>query len=129
MSIAILVAKTSIQIIFLVFVISFGSFITYMLLDFINQKKYYDTIIGIFENLDKKFLLSEVIDKPKCLYEKIVYNLLKESDRSIRNNINYYKNMQNDYKEYIENWVREIKTPIASTMLFIENNLIQYYFI
>ena len=30
--------------------------------------------------------------------------------------------MQNDYKEYIETWVHEIKTPIASTMLFIENN-------
>ncbi|XTR36438.1 sensor histidine kinase [Paraclostridium tenue] len=121
-SIALLAAKTSIQIIFLIFVIWFGPFTTYMILDFINQKKYYNNIIGICENLDKKYLLSEVIDKPKRLHEKIVYDLLKETNRSMRDNINYYKNMQNDYKEYIETWVHEIKTPIASTMLFIENN-------
>ena len=122
MSIALLATKTSVQIIFLIFIIWFAPFITYMIFDFINQKKYYDNIIGICENLDKKYLLSEIIDKPKHLHEKIVYDLLKETNRSMRDNINYYKNMQNDYKEYIETWVHEIKTPIASTMLFIENN-------
>lgn len=30
--------------------------------------------------------------------------------------------MQLEYKEYIETWVHEIKTPIASTKLIIENN-------
>jgi signal transduction histidine kinase len=30
--------------------------------------------------------------------------------------------MQKEYQEYVETWVHEIKTPIASTMLIIENN-------
>ena len=37
-------------------------------------------------------------------------------------NVKYYKDMQIDYREYIETWVHEIKTPIASTKLIIENN-------
>lgn len=37
-------------------------------------------------------------------------------------NINIYKNKQIEYREYIETWVHEIKTPIASTKLVIENN-------
>ncbi|CEQ20505.1 integral membrane sensor signal transduction histidine kinase [[Clostridium] sordellii] len=114
--------NTSKQIIFLAFILWFGPLVTYMILDFIRQKNYYEKVIGICDHLDKKYLLSEVIDKPKYLNEKIVYDLLRESNRSMRDNINYYKNMQNDYKEYIETWVHEIKTPISSTMLFIENN-------
>ncbi len=37
-------------------------------------------------------------------------------------NVKYYRDIQLDYREYIETWVHEIKTPIASTKLIIENN-------
>lgn len=117
-----LAANTSYQIIFLVFIIWFGPIIVYILIDFVKKRKYYDELIGICENLDKKYLLSEVINRPKNIQEQIIYDILKDTNHSMRDNINYYKNMQDDYKEYIETWVHEIKTPIASTMLFIENN-------
>ena len=37
-------------------------------------------------------------------------------------NVNYYKNIQEDYKEYIELWIHEVKIPIAASKLIIENN-------
>jgi signal transduction histidine kinase len=120
--IGLLATNISYQIIFIIFIIWFAPFITYILMDFIKKRKYYDELIGICENLDKKYLLSEVIEKPKNIEEQIIYDILKDTNHSMRDNINYYKNMQDDYKEYIETWVHEIKTPIASTMLFIENN-------
>lgn len=33
-----------------------------------------------------------------------------------------YRRASNDYREYIETWVHEVKTPIASSRLMIENN-------
>ncbi|MDO7203887.1 hypothetical protein Q5M85_06595 [Paraclostridium bifermentans] len=36
--------------------------------------------------------------------------------------INKYIFIQEEYKEYIDMWVHEIKTPIASSKLIIENN-------
>ena len=36
--------------------------------------------------------------------------------------VNKYKYMQEDYKEYIELWIHEIKIPIAASKLIIENN-------
>lgn len=116
------VAQAGSQLVFLIIIIWFGPLISFMIVDFIKQKIYFDEILSICDNLDKKYLLSEVINKPKYTHEMIIYDLLKDTNRSMRENINYYKTMQNDYKEYIETWVHEIKTPIASTMLFIENN-------
>ncbi len=36
--------------------------------------------------------------------------------------MNYYKNIQEDYKEYIELWIHEVKIPIATSKMIIENN-------
>ena len=75
-------------IIFLIGCFWFIPLFTYIILDFYKSKKFYDNISGILDNLDKKYLLPELIED----------------------------------REYIETWVHEIKTPIASTRLILENN-------
>lgn len=37
-------------------------------------------------------------------------------------NVNKYKYLQEDYKEYIELWIHEIKIPLATSKMIIENN-------
>ncbi len=37
-------------------------------------------------------------------------------------NVDKYKYLQEDYKEYIELWIHEIKLPIAAGKMIIENN-------
>ena len=37
-------------------------------------------------------------------------------------NVNNYKHLTEEYKEYIELWIHEIKIPIATSKLIIENN-------
>ncbi|MCI8482486.1 MAG: HAMP domain-containing histidine kinase, partial [Clostridia bacterium] len=37
-------------------------------------------------------------------------------------NVNYYKYLGEDYKDYIELWIHEIKIPIATSKMIIENN-------
>ena len=79
-------------------------------------------MISILENLDKKYLLSEVIEEPEFLEGKIVYEVLKETNKNMNENVKYYKEKQVEYREYIETWVHEIKTPIASTKLILDNS-------
>ena len=106
-----------------IFILWFFPLISYIILEFIKFKKYYEKVEGICDGLDKKYLLSEVIEEPEFPEGKILYDLLSETNRSMRENINYYRNIQKEYEEYIEMWVHEIKTPIASTLLLIENNI------
>ncbi|SDK68700.1 sensor histidine kinase [Natronincola ferrireducens] len=122
--VAITMAITNVDlvIIFMVFCIWFIPLILYIVLDMMRHKKYYDEIYRIIEELDKKYLLPEVLNEPNFIQGKILNKVLKEIARDMHENVKYYKDIQHEYREYIETWVHEIKTPIASAKLLVENN-------
>jgi signal transduction histidine kinase len=93
-----------------------------MIMDFIAKKRFYDDIIGIIDKIDKKYLLPEVVKRPNYYEGKIIYDVLSECNRNMHEHVNFYKNLQSEYREYIETWVHEIKTPISSSRLIIENS-------
>lgn len=114
--------KVSLIIILSAFCIWFLPLVSYMSLQFIKYKNYYDEVDSILENLDNKYLLPEIIREANFIEGEKLNYILKEISRDMHENVKYYKDMQEDYREYIETWVHEIKTPIASTKLIIENN-------
>ena len=100
-------------------IIVFG---VYLFFQYKNRKEFYNNISKSIDNLDKKYLISEVIDKPRYLEAEPYYHLLKKASKSMREEINSIKNSRREYKEYIEQWIHEVKTPIASIKLIEENN-------
>ncbi len=92
------------------------------LFEYYNKKYFYEKVISISDSLDKKYLLSELIDYPRFIDGKILYELLKITNKSMNDKVAEYSLATNEYKEYIETWVHEVKTPIASSKLIIENN-------
>ena len=119
------VASTPEIILFLIFMIWFVPLIVYMVLEYIKERRFYGEIISITEKLDKKYLLAEVIKKPNYYEGEIFYNALKEANRNMHEEVNFYKHLQSEYRDYIETWVHEIKTPIASAKLILENSYIK----
>lgn len=116
------IAKMPVIIMFLIFLIWFLPLTIYIIIDFFTKKKFYDNIMNITEKLDKKYLLPEVIKMPNYYEGKMLYEVLKECNRNMHEHVNFYKNLQKEYREYIETWVHEIKTPISSSKLIIENS-------
>lgn len=123
----------TIEIFFMIY--SFGTFVkiytviiiltslfTGLLYEYFRKKKYYDNIYNIMGKLEEKYLITEVIKKPGFIEGVILNDVLEEIDKSMHENVNKYKFMQEDYKEYIELWIHEIKTPIATSKMIIENN-------
>ena len=45
-----------------------------------------------------------------------------QCNKSMHEKVKHYKDEQVEYREYIETWVHEIKTPIASAKLILEND-------
>ena len=109
-------------IVFCVFLIWFMPLVIYIAIYFFKEKKFYSEMKNINSRLDKKYLLSEVIKKPNYYEGRIFYEILKDADRNMHEEVNYYKHLQSDYREYIEAWVHEIKTPIASSKMILENS-------
>lgn len=109
-------------IIFLVFLIWFVPLCLYIIFEYIKAKKYYGELEAVNEELDKKHLLPEIIEEPDFIEGKIVHEVLREANKSMYENVKEYKNKEEEYREYIETWVHEIKTPIASIRLMLDNN-------
>lgn len=94
----------------------------YLFFQYKSRKEFYNELLKTVDNLDKKYLISEVIDNPVYLEAEPYYDLLKKASKSMREEINSIKNSRKEYKEYIEQWIHEVKTPIASIKLIEENN-------
>ncbi|WP_300902980.1 sensor histidine kinase [uncultured Clostridium sp.] len=116
------IVEVPMNVIFILFFIWFFPLLIYMFLEFVKYNRYLKNLIGTVEGLDKKYLLPEVIKEPRSQEERIISEVLKECNKSMHENVKYYKDEQSEYKEYIETWVHEIKTPIASAKLILEND-------
>ena len=90
--------------------------------DYFNRKKYYDNLFKNLDGLDKKYFIAEVLESGDFIESNIIYSVLEECTKSMKDEVADLKRNINDYKEYIETWVHEIKTPIASARLILEND-------
>ena len=93
-----------------------------ILIEYKKKKDYYNQLIKNMEELKEKYLISEIIKTPSFIEGKILKDILQDTGKSMLENVNYYKNIQEDYKEYIELWIHEVKIPIATSKMIIENN-------
>ena len=97
-------------------------FIIYVVYDFGRRKKFYNKFLNDLDLLDKKYLITEMIDKPEFYDGEILYDTLYEIDKSMSEKIKEYSLNIQDFKEYIEMWIHEVKLPLSSINLMIHNN-------
>ena len=97
-------------------------FIIVLTVEYIKKKKFYNAVKESLIELDEKYLIAETIENPSFLDGKLLKNILIETDKSMIEHVNKYKYLQEEYKEYIELWIHEIKTPIAAGKLIVQNN-------
>lgn len=95
-------------------------FLCGILLFFYNynrKRKFYNELTKQLENLDKKYIITELIEKPNFLEGQIFYNSLYEINKTMNEEIKKYKLSLEEFKEYIEMWVHEVKLPLSSILL------------
>ena len=93
-----------------------------ILIEFYRKKTFYDTLKENMEQLEQKYLISEIIKEPSFAEGKILKSVIQDTGKSMLENVNKYKYIQQDYRDYIELWIHEVKLPIATSKLIIENN-------
>ena len=97
-------------------------FIIYVVYDFGRRKKFYNKFLNDLDLLDKKYLITEMIEKPNFYDGEILHDALYEIDKSMAEKIKEYSLSIQDFKEYIEMWIHEVKLPLSSINLMIHNN-------
>lgn len=103
-------------------IIIIGLYIISISIEYFKKKKFYDNLSKILDDLEEKYLITAIVNNPNFLEGKILKNVLEQVDKSMLENVNKYKYMTEEYKEYIELWIHEVKIPIAASKMVIENN-------
>jgi Signal transduction histidine kinase len=112
----------SYQAIYLLIIIYLFAILATLLIDYIPRRNWYNNVRRNLENLENKYMLSELIEEPDFMDGKILYSCLHLSNKSMNDEIAKYAIASKEYREYIELWIHEVKTPMASSKLIIENN-------
>lgn len=110
---------------FLIFYIPFVILISYGLIlgyDFWRKRNYYNRFIQRLNDLDEKYLITELIEEPHFIEGKIMVESIYEIDKAMKEHLNKSLFRQSELKEYIEMWCHEVKTPVATSQMIIENN-------
>ena len=98
--------------------------VTYILLfltDFFRKQKFYTDLLKNIENLDKAYLVLETLNRPEFYEGELLCQALYEIDKSMNENVRIEKEQLLDNKEYIEMWIHEVKRPLASLVLTLNN--------
>lgn len=95
--------------------------------DYKNKKRRIEYLLSISDSLDQKYLIAEVADRPVSMLEEVYFQMMQGALKSMRDEV-VSSNLRNDeYREYIEQWIHEIKVPITGIKLICENNKTDHF--
>lgn len=93
-----------------------------MVCRYCGRKREMDRLVAVQEQLEEKYLLPELMKLPERADDQVFYYLLKDAEKSMLEQIEAVRRERAEYKEYIEQWIHEVKTPITAMKLLCENN-------
>ena len=93
-----------------------------LLVSYLLIKKRYEKIVNLVDSLDEKYLIKEVIDKPKNLENKAYYYALDKACKALNDKLSDVENSKEEYLDFLDSFIHEIKTPISALSLYADNN-------
>lgn len=114
--------KIKLQLITIFSILYFLFFLLLLLIDFFRKKSFYQKLLFQINQLDQSYLISELLEEPNFYEGKLFYEALYEINKSMIENVRKYELQTNDFKEYIEMWIHEVKIPISSLILMAHNH-------
>ena len=87
-----------------------------------RQRRKYREMCSLFAGLEEKYLICELMGKPKDQTEKMYYEMLRGANKAMAEKIEEVQKISREYKEYVEEWIHEVKTPIAAGTLICSNH-------
>ena len=92
-----------------------------LLVDFFRQRSFYKNAYRILATSPKPLLGDLLIEPLNSLNAQATHRLLELSLTQIRNETTLQRKNHEQYRTYIEQWIHEIKTPIAASKLVLDS--------
>lgn len=90
-------------------------------MEYYKKKRFYNDVFEKLEALDKKYLITEMIENPAFLEGDLFCEALYEINKAMNENVSEKERSVKEFKEYVEMWIHEIKIPISAISLMNYN--------
>ena len=87
-----------------------------------KRKQYFSKMEAVLAQIDQRFLLGELMPFSERLEDRLYREMIRRSNGAVIERVHAAEKAKEDYREYIESWVHEIKAPITSVALMCENH-------
>ncbi len=114
--------KSDKSLIIVITIILTVTYIVLILVDYFRKHKFYTNLLSNINNLDKAYLVLETLNKPDFYEGELLYQALYEINKSMCEFVRTEQELLLDNKEYIEMWIHEVKRPLASLVLTLNNH-------
>lgn len=93
-----------------------------ILYDYFRCRTFYQELEERMQQLEKKYLIMEMMERPSFLEGKLLYDNLSEIAKSMNDEMERHARINEEWKQYMNTWVHEIKIPISAMKLIVHNN-------
>lgn len=90
--------------------------------DYLRKKRYFSQMEEILERAEQKYLLGELMPWSPRLEDRLYQSMIRKSNKAVIEKIRAVENSRQEYREYIESWIHEVKAPIADICLLCEGS-------
>lgn len=95
--------------------------LVWLTISFLLEQRKFKKLEKLISELPEKYLLGEVIPRPTDPMELRYYRMLQEISRSAVGVTEQARREKEDYCDYVESWIHEIKTPLTACNLILAN--------
>ena len=93
-----------------------------LLWDYARKNSFYKGLEEKLENLDERYLIQEILQPPEFLEGRILYDTAAQMGKAMSDQIFEQQRKNNQFKQYVETWIHEVKLPIASMGLLLRKD-------
>ncbi|WP_080797501.1 sensor histidine kinase [Arabiibacter massiliensis] len=82
-----------------------------------RRRRFYRELARCVEELDKTYHVAALLEEPTFLEGRLAFEALEAAGKAAADDVAAHKQQAEAYRDYIELWIHEIKTPIAAAGL------------
>lgn len=95
---------------------------SWLLVGFVMERRNIRGLQKLEKELDDKYLLGEILPPPTGYLEQQYYRMFKTISRSAVGLVEETRREKEEYCDYVESWIHEIKTPLTACSLILDND-------
>ena len=104
-------------------IVVYGLFIaSWLLVKYVVAKRKIRRLATIIQHAEQPYLIGEMLQQPTAYLEQQYYELLKVISKDAIERVEQADRDATQYKEFVEQWIHEFKTPLTAMNLIVAND-------